>query len=171
MLRLIKPAIEHLEAIECYCQEFIEEGRTWIDGSAGIMNYPNLEDWLIALKNNGSEATVAEGLVPSTLFLGIREEDNQLVGMVDIRHRLNEYLLNFGGHIGYGVRHSERRKGYATELLRLALEESKNLEIKEVLLTCDKSNIASAKTILANQGVFENEIQNGEKLTQRYWIK
>ena len=171
MLILIKPTLEHLGAIEEYRQEFLEEGRVWIDGSGGISNFPNLQDWLVALKNNESETTITEGLVPSTLFLAFHEDDDRLVGMIDIRHSLNDYLLKFGGHIGYSVRISERRKGYATEMLQLALDQSKGLGIKEILLTCDKDNLASARTILANGGILENEIQNGEKITQRYWIQ
>lgn len=85
--------------------------------------------------------------------------------MIDIRHRLNDYLLNFGGHIGYSVRKSERQKGYTTEMLALALIECMKLNIKRVLITCDKDNIASAKTIINNGGILE-----GSGITQRYWI-
>ena len=90
--------------------------------------------------------------------------------MIDIRHRLNDYLLNFGGHIDYSVRKSERQKGYATEMLALALIECMKLNIKRVLITCDKDNIASAKTIINNGGILENEILEGSGITQRYWI-
>lgn len=92
--------------------------------------------------------------------------------MIDIRHRLNEFLLNFGGNIGYSVRKSERRKGYATEMLKLALKKCIELNIKKVLITCNKDNIGSAKTIISNGGILENEIfdPDDNKMTQRYWI-
>ena len=109
------------------------------------------------------------GALGVNTYLAI-DETNKLVGMIDIRHKLNEYLLNYGGHIGYSVRKSERRKGYATEMLKLALEKCKELNIKRVLITCDKNNIASACTILKNGGEFENEIIDGHEVTQRYWI-
>ena len=90
--------------------------------------------------------------------------------MIDIRHRLNDYLLNLGGHIGYSIRKSERQKGYATEMLGLALKECIKLGIKKVLITCDKDNIASVKSIVNNGGKMENEISEGDRITQRYWI-
>lgn len=90
--------------------------------------------------------------------------------MIHIRHKLNEYLFEFGGHIGYSVRKFEWRKGYAKEMLHLALEKCKDMNIGKVLITCSKENIASAKTIIYNGGVLENEISKGERITQRYWI-
>ena len=83
---------------------------------------------------------------------------------------LNDYLLKYGGHIGDGIRPSERRKGYATQMIGLALEECKKLGIDRVLLVCDKDNIGSAKSIVNNGGVLENEFLEGNKLIQRYWI-
>ena len=90
--------------------------------------------------------------------------------MIDIRHSLNEHLFNFGGHIGYSVRKSERRKGYATRMLALALEECRRLGILRVLVTCDSENIASERTILINGGVLENTVPEDGRFTRRYWI-
>lgn len=90
--------------------------------------------------------------------------------MIDIRHFLNDYLEQFGGHIGYSVRKSERKKGYAKMMLALALGECKELNIDRVLLTCSKDNIPSMKTILSQNGVLENEVLKGDRITCRYWI-
>lgn len=73
-------------------------------------------------------------------------------------------------HIGYSVRKDERRKGYATQMLSLALEECRKMHIMRVLITCNKLNIASARTIMNNGGVLEDEIRTAERITQRYWI-
>ncbi len=112
-----------------------------------------------------------EGLVPDSTYFAYDDERNIFVGAVNIRHYLNERLLLGGGHVGYGVRPSERQKGYATQMLRLALKKCEELGIKKVLVVCLKSNIASAKTIINNGGVLENEIiLDDGKIDQRYWI-
>lgn len=109
--------------------------------------------------------------VPDSVFFLLDTERNILIGAVNIRHYLNEGLLQSGGHIGDGIRPSERRKGYATKMIGLALEECKKLGIKRVLMTCDKDNIGSAKSIINNGGVLENEFVNEDGvLEQRYWI-
>jgi len=112
-----------------------------------------------------------DGKVPDSVFFLLDVERNILLGAVNIRHYLNDYLFRFGGHIGDGIRPSERGKGYATEMIRLSLIECKKLGIDKVLMVCDKSNIASAKTIIKNGGIFEKEFvdEDGE-INQRYWI-
>lgn len=110
-----------------------------------------------------------ERKVNSSTFWLIRDM-SRVVGAVNVRHRLNKYLAEIGGHIGYGIRPSERRKGYATEILKQALIKGRELGISEALVTCDKDNIGSAKTILKNGGVLDSEtIVNGIEI-QRYWI-
>jgi len=93
-----------------------------------------------------------------------------MVGAVNIRHYLNESLLLDGGHIGDGVRPSERRKGVATAMIALALEECRKLGIEKVLMVCDKDNIGSARSIIKNGGILENEVTVDGTVEQRYWI-
>lgn len=111
-----------------------------------------------------------DGLVPDTTLFCLDKDRNIFVGAVNIRHYLNEYLLQYGGHIGDGIRPSERRKGYATAMIGLALKECKKLGIDKVLMCCDKENIGSAKSIQKNGGVLENEIEKDGTIEQRYWI-
>lgn len=111
-----------------------------------------------------------DGHVPTSTFFALDEERNIFVGAVNIRHKLNDHLLNYGGHVGDGIRPSERRKGYGTEIIRLALKECKKMGICRVLMTCDKDNIASMKTITNNGGVLENEVEREGEMIQRYWI-
>ena len=111
-----------------------------------------------------------ESLVPDSTYFCLDDERNIFVGAVNIRHWLNEGLLRSGGHIGDGIRPSERRKGLGTKMVALALEECRKLGIGKVLMVCAKENIASAKTIMNNGGVLENEIIVDGVTEQRYWI-
>ncbi len=167
-IKLILPTLEYKDKVLAYKADFIKNGDS-MDGTAGLWDAQTFEDWFSAWQDNLSEETVRSELVPATTFLAVDEADN-ICGMIDIRHRLNEYLLNFGGHIGYSVIKAQRRKGVATKMLALALNECVKLGISKVLVTCDKGNIASARTIINNNGVFENELVENGKITQRYWI-
>lgn len=110
--------------------------------------------------------------VPDSVFFLLDVERNILLGAVNIRHYLNDFLLQYGGHIGDGIRPSERGKGYATEMIRLSLQECKKLGLDRVLMVCDKSNIASARTIIKNGGILENEyVDEKGEVQQRYWIE
>lgn len=130
-------------------------------------DYHDFENYLEKLETK----TEKDGLVPDSTFFCLDTDRNIFVGAVNIRHYLNEELLYTGGHIGDGIRPSERRKGYATKMIGLALDECKKLGIKRVLMTCDKDNIGSAKSIMNNGGVLENEVLNEHGvLEQRYWI-
>ena len=166
---LVKPDLSYADEIIKYKEESLKESPL-INGSAGLDRFSSIEIWFEELKKRSCEDTVPKGLVPSSTYLGIREKDNYIVGMIDIRHYLNEYLTQVGGHIGYGVRKTERNKGYAKQMLKLALEKCKELKIKKVLITCDEDNIASEKVILSANAKLE-DIRNvdGEN-KKRFWI-
>ena len=168
-LKLVLPTPDYKNEIMNYKREFIESGDRMY-GSGRLKNAESFNKWYIAICNNLKEETVINGLSPETVYLAICIDDGQLVGMINIRHHLNDFLLKFGGHIDYSVRKSERHKGYATEMLGLALNECSELNIKRVLITCDKDNIASSKAIINNGAILENEIQEKSKISQRYWI-
>ncbi len=127
-------------------------------------NYDTYKESLEVLSDN-------KKLVPDSTYFCIDEDRNIIVGAINIRHYLNDSLLLNGGHIGDGIRPSERKKGLGTKMIALALEKCKELNILDVLMVCDKTNIASSKTIINNGGILENEIVVEGVTQQRYWIK
>lgn len=168
-LKLILPTLNYKSDIMDYRREFIEnEDRMY--GSGRLKNAESFNKWYTSIRNNSKEETVRKGLSPETTYLAISIDEGYIVGMVTIRHRLNDYLKKHGGHIDYSVRKSQRQKGYATEMLELALKECKKLNIKKVIITCDKENIASKKTIINNGGVLESEVEEKNKIFQRYSV-
>jgi len=170
-LKLVFPNEEYKEQVMEYLQEFFDNGEFELNGDGGLDRIKNFDEWLQKIRNDLSDDTVDKERVPATLFLAVRKSDNKIVGNLQIRHKLNERLLKDCGHIGDSIRPSERRKGYATEMIRLALEECRKLGINRVLMACYKDNIGSMKTIVKNGGILENEfVAENEKIEQRYWI-
>ena len=167
---LVKPDLSYADEIIKYKEESLKESPL-INGSAGLNRFSSIEDWLEELNKRSCEDTVPKGLVPSSTYLGVREKDNYIVGMIDIRHYLNEHLTQVGGNIGYSVRKTERNKGYAKQMLKLALEKCKELKIKKVLITCNEDNIASEKVILSANAKFEDIRNVDGKNKKRFWIE
>ena len=170
-MMLMEPTTEYGEQIRAYRQEFMNSGDS-MDGTGGLRNFENPSDWLTFLVKHKDPKTLPEGRVPATQLIFVREEDQKIVGMIDIRHFLSEYLEKYGGHIGYSVVPGERRKGYATQMLREALPVCKELGISKVLITCIKGNEGSKKTILNNGGVYESAVYEPDEKVEleRYWI-
>lgn len=129
------------------------------------------DKYLEVTKKISEGIDLSDNMVQADTFFLVREESIKILGAINIRYVLNEYLFNYGGNIGYGIRPTERNKGYAAEMLKLALEICRGKEMDKVLITCDKSNIGSAKTIIRNGGIFENEVIKDVELVQHYWIK
>ena len=172
-MELVYPAQEHKFDAIVFRAEHVNLGEVHIHGSGGLLQtleHETYETWLDKVTQARSEGWRNTGWVPGSTFFAI--ENGRIIGTIQIRHELNEYLINIGGHIGYGVRPSERRKGYGTQMLALALIECRSLGIRRALVTCDKDNRASARTIEKNGGVFENEfIEENGNAVRRYWIE
>ncbi len=163
------PTMEDKEKVLEFKNEFLFYNSAFA-GSGGLEKAESYEEWLNKINLDTKQETCGEGRVPASLYLVYRKEDDKLIGIIQIRHYLNAILLNHGGHIGDSVRPTERGKGYSVEQIALALEECKKLNIKNVLMTCNKLNIPSAKSIKHNGGILENEIIDKGETIQRYWI-
>lgn len=165
-LKLVKATVEYKSQITEMLDEWYAFREKIIPYAIRRLDYHDFECYCqnIEIKN------INEGMVPDTTFFCLDEDRNIMVGAVNIRHYLNEALLLNGGHIGDGVRPSERKKGIATKMIELALEECRRLGINKVLMVCDKENIGSAKSIINNGGLLENEVVIDNVVEQRYWI-
>lgn len=167
ILQLIDPAEEYSQELREFIAEYNNEkihgiGLRPREGEA-------FADYLKRLDDAANGEGLPEGFVPGSSYWLVCGQ--RMLGTCNLRHRLNENLLKYGGHIGYSIRPSERRKGYATILLRLAIGKARDRGIDRVLVTCDKDNIASARVIQKNGGVLESEVLTEEgTLGQRYWI-
>lgn len=168
-LSLVKPSYEY----EAEYLSFYEE---WKNSQEPIVPWVvekepyDFAHYLQFLESEKDENNLPADFVPHSTYW-LHDENRRIVGAVNIRHRLNERLLNVGGHIGYGIRPSERRKGYATAILAKALDKTRELGLEKVLVVCDHWNTASEKTIVNNGGVLESEFTEEDgNVVRRFWI-
>lgn len=167
-MKLIKPTNRYKDQVMTYRKEFIDNGDN-LSGTSYLEEYDKFDEWLQFIQDNEEDET-KHTEVTASVYLAIRESDDKLVGISNIRHGLNDYLYNYGGHIGYCIRRDERRKGFATEMLKQLLNRCKIIGLKKVLITCDKKNLISAKIITRAGGVLENEKPLEDEVIQRYWL-
>ena len=166
-IRLVTLTEEYKEQLFEMMEEWCATGEKIVPYAIRKNDYHDFQYYL----DNLQITEEVDGKVPDTTFFCLDVDRNIFVGAVNIRHYLTEEMLVNAGHIGDGIRPSERRKGYATAMIGLALIEAKKLGIHRVLMCCDTENIASAKSIINNGGILENEVVVKGVTEQRYWIE
>lgn len=169
---LVKPTLAHEAILKSYVDEMILH-KDSCHGCGSIEKYEHFEDWLKHLESYAVKALIPKEskYVEGSQYFLYDESRNLVIGMVNIRHELNDYLIKFGGHIGYSIRPSERQKGYAKLQLNLALDILKTKGVKKALITCNSDNIASKKTILACGGIEDTpSVEDDGTIIKRFWI-
>ena len=165
-IELIEPVRELSGEFEAVAEEYRALG-----DPRYVYDARNIDDYLGKCAAARDGIGLRGGIVPWTTYWLVRDGE-RLLGLTDLRHELNNRLRIEGGHIGYNIRPSERRKGYGTLILKLALEKAKARGIERALVTCDTDNIGSGKIIRRNGGVFDGESPSPHtgKPVSRYWI-
>lgn len=156
------------KAILDYKKEYLDSGATSINGSCGLLRYDDFDEWLELVLS--IEKDRLKNDFHASTFFSVRKSDGKIIGSIQLRHFLTPELEEHGGHIGYGIRPSERRKGYGKQQLSLVLDAARDLKIPKVMITCDKDNIPSSRTALSCGGVLTCEnVYNGVE-QQIYWV-
>ena len=169
-IKLIKPCLKLESQFMDMVQDFVIAGEelNHLEFQFSLENFPtyvrNCKKWEAGID-------LPDGWVPTSTFWLIRQ-NNIMIGTSSLRHKLNDKLRVFGGHIGYKISPAQRQKGYGTTILKLTLVEARRLGLKKVLVTCDNDNITSAKIIEKNSGILKDKCERSEpgKLSRRYWI-
>lgn len=166
---LVRPTLELKEKALAYRKEHFQQGEMIICGSELFDKTESYEEWLTLVTRNADPKTVSENWVVTDTFFAVRESDDRIIGMIDLRHTLNEFLKDLG-NCGYSVRPSERRKGYATEMLCKLRAATREANMKELHISVEKDNTASRKVIQKNGGVYERSFSYEDEIADIYRI-
>lgn len=170
-IQLVRPTEQYKNQIKLMMDEWLSSGEQIIPQSISHYRFDNLNTFISSFQSE-IDGPLKEGFVRATTYFAYEVSSDIMIGAVNIRHSLNSYLLRNGGHIGGGVRPSERKKGYATEISKLALIKCKELGINRVMMSCKKDNIGSANTIIKIGGILEREFVNDMGITEQiFWVE
>jgi predicted acetyltransferase len=146
-----------------------------INGSCSLQRFDSFDEWLDRVNTCATDEKLSAYETIASTFVALRKSDNKVIGTIQVRHNLTDKLREDGGNIGYGVRPDERKKGYATLMLKLALDFCREIGLDRVLIDCNDTNIASAKTMIKCGAIFDREQKlplpgGGVETIHQYWI-
>lgn len=168
-MKLIEPTAKLKSEFFAMAKEFQADSDDTING-IGSIDIDDFDASVCRAKDHAKGISLPDGWVPCSTFWLVRQE--RIIGTCSLRHELNNFLKSYGGHIGYSIRPSQRGNGYATKMLRLTLQKARALGIKNLLVTCDNDNTASARVIEKNGGKLADKVKTkySKTLTRKYWI-
>ena len=166
-MKLIEPSLSYNDQYIDFMEDWKSTGEQLVPFVLS-MDYSNFGEYVRKLNNFSQGIGLPDGFVPHSTFWLI--SNDKIIGVSNMRHSLTDKLLKADGNIGYGIRPSERKKGFSTLLLRLTLDKARAIGLSKVLVTCYKDNIGSVKTILNNGGILDSEEEIEGKPLHRYWI-
>lgn len=169
-LQLVRPTVELEDEYLSFYQEWKDSGEPMIPWviSKEPKPFAEMVQWL---HDNEHGVNLPEGWVPDSTYWLVAD-GRRIVGAVNIRHALTERLFHSGGHIGYGIRPGDRGRGYATQILKLALEKTREMGLTDVLVVCDESNVASERVIVKNGGIADTPfVEEDGNVVRRFWIR
>jgi len=174
-MKFVFPCSEYEQKAIEFIQEFYDR-QSEINGTGGLDYYlkgSTYSEWLAKVIKDLDIANIPDGRVPAYTYFYVQDSDDKILGMINIRLALNDFLRNEGGHIGYSIRPTERNKGYGASMLRDALSFCKIIGLCDIIITCDKENAASSAVIEKCGGVLEEEFYSNmfKKDIRRYIIK
>ncbi|MEE0686035.1 MAG: GNAT family N-acetyltransferase [Lachnospiraceae bacterium] len=167
-ITLVRPTLEMKQKGLEYRKEHFDNGEMIINGSELFDKIESYEEWLEKVNDNTSPDTVDSNWVVTDTFFAV-DKNERIVGIIDLRHSLNEFLKDFG-NCGYSVRPTERRKGYATEMLHQIIIVAKEIGLLELNLSVERDNVPSIKTIVKNGGKYYRSFEHEGKLADVYKI-
>jgi predicted acetyltransferase len=170
-LSLVEPTVDLAEELRALVEDYARAGESHYLRALASAGPDELAEVLAQLRRQSEGQDLRPGQVPQTTYL-LRRSDGALVGTSRLRHRLTPGLEVEGGHIGYDIRPSQRRRGYGTRILALTLEKARERGLRRVLVTCDDDNVGSARVIERNGGRLQDRVtsRHSGKLVRRYWI-
>ena len=166
MLNFVLPTEENADDILSFYNEFEKENSICI----GFDGYKDIDNWIAKMNNRHTGRNLPDGYVRENFYLCY--DGAEMIGVFSLKFELTDFLLNYGGHIGYAVRPSRQNRGYATQMLKQGIELARRYGFDRILCVCDEDNYASEKVILKNGGVLENEMYDEDEkvMVKRYWI-
>lgn len=169
---LIEVGMDLAAEIMAYRKEMLDT-ESEMDGCGNLRRCETAKEWIDFNERLKHEETKPEKWVVSTQFAYVRKDDGRIMGMLQVRHYLNDYLREYAGHIGYSVRPSERRKGVATAMLKEALPFCKSIGLDRVMIACEPNNPGSRGTILNNGGVYWRTVHMDDENIdlEQYWVE